>query len=40
MILLAGIAVVAGSLFLLWARCVLRSRMREPKRLKRLLNIV
>lgn len=40
MIILGGVAVVAGSLFLLWARCVLSSRMPEPKRLSRVLNIV
>ena len=40
MIILGGAAVVAGSLFLLWARFVLSSRMREPKRLSRVLNIV
>ncbi|PIL34880.1 MFS general substrate transporter [Ganoderma sinense ZZ0214-1] len=40
MILLGGAAVVAGSLFLLWARCVLSGRIREPKQLLSHLNVV
>ena len=41
MIVLGGAAVVAGSLFLLWARYVLSRRTREPKQLfSRLLNVV
>ncbi len=40
MVLLGGIAVVAGSLFLLGARSALSRRMSEPKQLSRLLNIV
>ena len=41
MILLGGAAVVAGSLFLLWARCVLSRRAKEPKRiLSSLVNVV
>ena len=40
MILLGGTSVVVGSLFLLWARCVLSRRMTEPEQLSRLVNIV
>ncbi|TBU55768.1 MFS general substrate transporter [Dichomitus squalens] len=40
MILLGGTSVVAGSLFLLWARCMLSRRTTEPKELSRLLHVV